>query len=411
MQQNKTTTRTIPRNTPRKTLNAEHVKILAKALVTETNKGKAPRTKQYTQDVGYLFFSWIESTGKDVKVDQTWHDFLNQYDGNTHNGFLMRLKVIRKVMRLRKLDRTQRKVDPREPLDLDYTAAEYEKLLKVTTNDRDRNIIYVFRYGGLRAIELLSLTKNCFDVHDDYIELSFFCQKTRKWAKITLQEPTAELTRYLESLDNDVIWPSLQRGHGEPLNYPALYKKIKSLSKKAGVDFHPHLFRHYLATELGRDGDTREDLNNQFNWSGRGNTAAVYVNLSNEETMKKHRRRVGIEPEKDVKVGIVKCRRCHAVIMPGVTHCAVCKLAVNPKEARIELTEANELRERVAQLEGQLAERQAELDTTYQKVNDVIKNVQSGAINNMIQDAKKMVTDLVNEQMKNLENLALKVDK
>jgi integrase len=310
--------------------------------------------------------------------DVEWHAFLDEYqsDPATHNNYMVVLNKLRASCGMPRLERGYIKIKPRGKLSLPKTDNDYAKLISVVDNDRDRVILGTLRYGGLRAGELVSLRVENFEVHDDYVVIRFYRGKTNVQAEVVVIEPAPEIGRYLDRLGgkpSDAVFFSNAYNHPrEPLTYQGVWKMVRRWCVKASVKFHPHMFRHYRATELAKQNLTKWDLDNMFGWQGKSNTASVYVNLDNDETMSKIKGLKGL-PVDNVEPVIMHCPRCATIIPKENTRCPRCYLPANSADALKEIEkdrveEKSAKKEDVSALSVMLVEMQKEILELKQQV-------------------------------------------
>lgn len=304
-------------------------------LLHEKRDGKADSSLKRERTIFDLTIGRLDKPVEDL-IEEEWHAMLDVYDDKprTHNGALVYLNKLRLFLGLERLQRKAKKIKPQEKIDLDFTDAEFDKLLAVVDNDRDRVAIDLMRYGGLRAGEVILLEQACFADKGDHVMVHFWRPKTNKWGDVALVECVVDIKRYLQSLPKDgPVFPAHGgKSKNGKVNYSGLYNIVQKWCEKAGVQFHPHFFRAYRATELGNAGFTKWDLDNKFGWESSGNTASIYVRLQNAETIKKERAFGGNTIEEkghEVK----KCKRCQHALNKMEKFCPVCGLNVNPVEA------------------------------------------------------------------------------
>lgn len=128
------------------------------------------------------------------------------------------------------------------------TAAERRRVLNLDLPARDRAIVAVFIYAGLRANELRML-----DVHDlDFDDLTLFVRhgKGSKERLLPLHaEAAAALDRHL---DGKLSGPVFMSNRGSRISYDRLHSLVGEIGRQAGLwkPLHPHVLRHTFAVSL-----------------------------------------------------------------------------------------------------------------------------------------------------------------
>lgn len=136
---------------------------------------------------------------------------------------------------------------PRRRVVATLSEGEVAKLINSSRDIVDLLIICLLIETGLRAQELLSLTINDIDLTNKeiYVRLGKYGEE-----RVVFIGPLTEevLRKYLEVHYEDKLIP---------LTYSGLYKRLKTLAKRAGVDprkVRPHILRHTFATEALKRG-------------------------------------------------------------------------------------------------------------------------------------------------------------
>ncbi|BFH74415.1 tyrosine-type recombinase/integrase [Sulfurisphaera javensis] len=127
-------------------------------------------------------------------------------------------------------------------------ALSEEDIKKIDENLRrlkDKLLIHLMLDTGLRSKELLSIKKSDISIEKRYI----IVRNTKNGEEriVFFTEDTAKmLAKYIKNLkDTDLLFN---------MSYHALYRKLKRLGKKIGIDLRPHILRHTFATQAIRKG-------------------------------------------------------------------------------------------------------------------------------------------------------------
>jgi len=127
-------------------------------------------------------------------------------------------------------------------------ALSEEEIVKIKENVKklkDRLLIQLLLDTGLRSKELLSIKKSDINIERRYI----IVRNTKNGEEriVFFTEETARLLKsYLRNIeDNGILFN---------MTYHALYRKLKRLGKKLGIDLRPHILRHTFATQAIRKG-------------------------------------------------------------------------------------------------------------------------------------------------------------
>ena len=140
------------------------------------------------------------------------------------------------------------------PKDKYYTDEEVEELLYGVHGRnvvRDRAIIGLFLYSGLRVSELCSLTIG--QVLDRPRGIVYVQRKGGAWKDVPVSEKFYPLLdAYLKTRKdrNDHSRPLFMTSHGEPCNRNQIYKCISFKQKEMGLATGPHALRHTCISKI-----------------------------------------------------------------------------------------------------------------------------------------------------------------
>ena len=136
-----------------------------------------------------------------------------------------------------------------------FTARQVEKLTDACETLREKVIVGLLRYCGLRRGELLDL---------DISDVSANCQTLRVIGKgnreraIPLHPQFQGILReYVDGLDADKTDALIRNTQGTRLSPTSLYRLFHGLMQRAGLsdtDLTPHSLRHYFGSQLAKAG-------------------------------------------------------------------------------------------------------------------------------------------------------------
>ncbi len=146
----------------------------------------------------------------------------------------------------------------RRKLPVWLTERERERLLDLDLSPRDRAIVSVFLFAGLRANELRMLGAEDLDFEADTIHVRH--AKRDKERVIPLhREAKAAL---LDHLGDRRAGPVFSSNRGQRISYDRLHSLIVALGRLAGIRKHvrPHVLRHSFAVALHENGVDLEKI-------------------------------------------------------------------------------------------------------------------------------------------------------
>jgi len=204
---------------------------------------------------------------------------------------------------------------------------EVEKLLFSCRDLTDLLIVSLLFETGLRANELLSITVDDVDIQKGEITV-----KNAKYGK--------ERTVFLGEISSEAVRKRVELLGGEggrrlvELSYNGLYKRLKSLAKRAGIDVgkvRPHVLRHTFATVAVRRGMSLPALQRILGHSDIKVTQ-IYMHLVKDDLKREYREKFSSSSEQRGSEkteaheagGFNFCPNCGRRIPPGSKFCPFC---------------------------------------------------------------------------------------
>ena len=211
-----------------------------------------------------------------------------------------------------------RRREPRRACSPDQaTLAEIEALLDAATTARDRFLVLLFAITGMRAGQVLGLRRQ--DLHlvpdaadyglmlpdgagrcrilGEHLHVVRRVNPNGAWSKarfdfavpmpgillLSLDRYLEERERCRESADNDMLIVALSGPtRGNAMSARNLDKLFERMARAAGLRrLHPHMLRHFVASEHLAAGTTRDELQALLGWSD-VSSAAPYVHVSQD---------------------------------------------------------------------------------------------------------------------------------
>lgn len=171
---------------------------------------------------------------------------------------------------------------PRKPKSLIkdvMTEGEVARILAATKNSREKAMLAVLAYSGIRNKELCLLKVKDVNLDDNVLRViggkfkkDRVVNISRECAKIV----TKYLGQYLQNVNGQYLFTTLREG--KQYNGWALRKVVKVVSKRAKIKkrVYPHLFRHSLATNMLGRGCNLLTIQNQLGHS-KIETTMIYI--------------------------------------------------------------------------------------------------------------------------------------
>ena len=168
------------------------------------------------------------------------------------------------------------------------TEGEVARIIAACDNSRERAIIGLLAYSGIRANELCGLRN--FDIDLDNGVVSVIDGKGGKDGVCYIPSECCKMVgEYLQEYSTN---PHLFKTLAKKTRYTtwALRKLVKKVASKAGIKkrVYPHLFRHSLATNLVKKGANIITVQNQLRHE-RLETTQIYIRSFPERIQDEYR--------------------------------------------------------------------------------------------------------------------------
>lgn len=171
-----------------------------------------------------------------------------------------------------------------------FSEDEVERLLFFLENQeqvalRDKTLVYILLYAGLRVGELVNLKIQDLDLLTMSLKV---VGKGGKYREVPLKPEVAEIIKaYMESDRKDSPYAKssylLVTQRSGKMDTDTVNKVLKKLGKSLNMTIFPHKFRHTFCTRLLKKG---VDLTTVAKLAGHANiqtTASYYINTSRED--------------------------------------------------------------------------------------------------------------------------------
>ncbi len=214
--------------------------------------------ENYVRDVS-LFSEWLQDMGKDLMTatKEDVLDFLGHLrdEGQSSATIARRLSAIKSFWRLVRGEVLDVKWKGRERrLPVWLTEEEVDRLIDACETIKERAIVTLMYEAALRVSELCNLTVDDVDLRKGEVRVRGKGGKERV-VPIGMRAIRAlEVWLSVRPQDSPYLFPG--RSPGEPIDRTTVFKMIKRLAQKAGIEKNitPHTLRHSRATLLRRKG-------------------------------------------------------------------------------------------------------------------------------------------------------------
>ena len=286
-------------------------------------------------------FEFVDATEKDLRELVTTINFCDSA-AETKKDLKVGIKKFYKVLnggkapeKVEFIKCSVKRRDKKLPEQL-LSISEVDRLIRACKFDRDRAIISLLYYGGLRVGELGTLRIKDIVFEENGVRVHVHKGKTGARSILVLEpEPYLRVWirnhPYADDIDSQ-LWIDFQ--YKKPIRYDAIRQMIKRIAQQVGLPLNkcfPHNFRHSRATELAKI-MTESQLCAFFGWIMGSDMAATYVHLSGRDVDSVILRMNGIKPKEQTETREPrKCSKCNKVNPPDGWFCNRCATPLIPE--------------------------------------------------------------------------------
>jgi len=156
--------------------------------------------------------------------------------------------------------------------------SQVEQAIAGETRPRERPILSLLAYGGLRRGEVMGLRVGDFAPSASTVHVR---GKGNKDRVVVLTRLGAQaVAKYLATRATAPSDAALfVTATGRPISYRAVTRAVRRVARRLGVHVHPHMFRHSYATELLERGADIRDIRDLLGHES-GATTEIYTHIS-----------------------------------------------------------------------------------------------------------------------------------
>lgn len=177
------------------------------------------------------------------------------------------------------------------------SSEEVETLINACKRYRDKFLLCLLYQTGMRIGQALGLRHGDISSWDNEITIvprtnnaNGARAKTRESYVVHVNADLMALyseyllREYPEDLESDYVFINIWDGKvGHPMNQRLVNRMFERLSKKTGIQAHPHMLRHSHATELLRSGWDAAHVQKRLGHADPQTTISTYIHLSDED--------------------------------------------------------------------------------------------------------------------------------
>jgi len=253
------------------------------------------------------------------------------------------LKSVKRILKLLRKDNIAEKLKyPKDPIippklpDPEIV----EKIIADIKNLRTKVVVALMYETGARISEILALRrKHVIETPTGYYKIVIQDTKNNEFRTVYVIKYSGLIRSYLNITKGgpeDPVFPS-PVDPSKPISPYNIEKTFKKISKKYGIELHPHMLRHLRATLLIKQG-IPERITMKILGHRTAKMLRIYVNLVDKDVEEAILQYHGIRPEPNNsnEKEVVKCPRCGATNPREANYCWRCAYPLH-QQAALEL--------------------------------------------------------------------------
>jgi len=262
---------------------------------------------------------------------------------------------------------TDNEVDPDDLLE----KGEFERLMDVVTDTRDKALLAVLFDTGLRVTAIATLLVGGVDLEGDIpeIRLNTDVEDGLKGAsgKRNLTWSSGYVANWLD------IHPSPEADHplwhkhrlyddgDRALSYTRIWEILKGLADDADVDpdkLNPHNFRHSAISRWVREGFSDQEIKHRATWDEDSSQLSTYSHVRDEDMNSQIAERCGIVDDTETTPSLDKCVKCQTPLSdPMPRFCPGCGTALTDSAVETMEKVRGDAKDDMVVLDGEEAEK------------------------------------------------------
>jgi len=285
------------------------------------NTGLRESTRDHYRRDLQQFARWLSKNNRDIHDKEVFYDWLDLYPNPASKlNWAILLNQFRVFLEMKRL-KFKRPHIPQHVWNDQAIIACYEKMLPCL-GDRNRAILVLIRWAGVRAMEALTLKTDNISFEHGILHVHVRISKTRV-RLIPVPDATAEIRAYMDRQAKRLfpgrwLFPTRKGTHAD---YDDIERIVSRLSRKCGHYFTLHDLRRVRETEFG----SRYGGRILMDYFGQKSLDIVELYIN--------RARGSAKDAIYADLGIVKnsplfterrCWRCNSQNQPGAIHCSTC---------------------------------------------------------------------------------------